>query len=84
MLDGINDSKEDTEELADYIKSIGNTHLLHMNLIRYNMATEVFKPSSKDKTIAFKNYLLRNRINSTIRKSLGDEIQGACGQLAAH
>jgi len=40
-----------------------------------------FKSSSKERTIDFKNYLLQNHIPVTIRKSLGEEIQGACGQL---
>jgi 23S rRNA (adenine(2503)-C(2))-methyltransferase len=41
-----------------------------------------FAPSSKNKTENFKKYLQDNGISATIRKSLGDEIQGACGQLA--
>jgi 23S rRNA (adenine(2503)-C(2))-methyltransferase len=82
MLDGFNDSALDAKELAAYLKSIGNAHLLHVNLIRYNMTSEELKPSSGNRTQAFKAELLKNHINATIRKSLGDEIKGACGQLA--
>jgi len=84
MLDGINDSILDARQLAEYIKSIGNRHLLHVNLIRYNVTSEELKPSTKDRTLRFKNYLEKLHIHATIRKSLGDEIKGACGQLAAH
>lgn len=44
----------------------------------------LFQPSSKTKTQNFKDYLLQNHINATIRKSLGEEIQGACGQLSGN
>lgn len=85
MLGGINDSKKDAKMLADYINSTGNDRMLHVNLIRYNKnKTEgCFEPSSKGRTIIFKNYLLKNKISVTIRKSLGEEIQGACGQLSS-
>jgi 23S rRNA (adenine(2503)-C(2))-methyltransferase len=84
MLSGINDSAEDVKMLTDYIYSIGNLHLLHVNLIRYNITSESFKPSSKNKMMFFKAELAKRRIGVTIRKSLGEEIQGACGQLAAN
>ena len=82
MLDGINDTALDAKMLADYIYSIGNTHLLHANLIRYNMTSEDLKPSSKTRTQLFKQELEKHRVNATIRKSLGEEIKAACGQLA--
>ena len=82
MLDGINDTALDAKLLADFIYSIGNTHLLHMNLIRYNMTSEDLKPSSKTRTQLFKQELEKHNINATIRKSLGEEIEAACGQLA--
>jgi 23S rRNA (adenine-C8)-methyltransferase len=82
MLEGINDSRENALDLTNYLKSIGKTHLLHVNLIRYNTTSESLKPSSGNTTQKFKNYLLENNIRATIRKSLGEEIQGACGQLA--
>jgi len=82
MLDGINDTALDAKLLADFIYSIGNTHLLHMNLIRYNMTSEELKPSSKTRTQLFKQELEKHNINATIRKSLGEEIEAACGQLA--
>jgi len=81
LLENINDTKEDAEKLAKYLKSIGKLQLLHVNLIRYNTTSEELKPSSKNRALEFKNFLIKNRIQVTIRKSLGEEIQGACGQL---
>jgi 23S rRNA (adenine(2503)-C(2))-methyltransferase len=82
MLDGINDTALDAKMLSDFIYSVGNTHLLHMNLIRYNLTSEDLKPSSKTRTQIFKQELEKHRVNATIRKSLGEEIKAACGQLA--
>jgi 23S rRNA (adenine2503-C2)-methyltransferase len=83
LLDNINDNRKDADELTNFIKSIGKLQLLHVNLIRYNTTGGELKPSSRKKTEEFKSFLLKNHIPVTIRKSLGEEIQGACGQLAA-
>jgi len=84
VIDNVNDNLEDAKELAQYLESIGDMYLLHVNLIRCNPAGgNKLEPADKEKTKKFKNYLLKNNINCTIRKSLGTDIQGACGQLAA-
>lgn len=82
MLAGLNDSNEDADKLVRFVKSIGKLQLLHVNLIRYNVTDSEFKSSSKERTAMFRKYLEKNRISVTIRKSLGEEIRGACGQLA--
>ena len=86
MLDGVNDTALDAKLLADYIYSIGNVHLLHVNLIRYNTIVSPpaggLEPSSKTRTQLFKQELEKHKVISTIRKSLGEEIKAACGQLA--
>jgi 23S rRNA (adenine(2503)-C(2))-methyltransferase len=87
IFEGLNDSLDDAKKLIEYLRSIGNSYLLHVNLIAYNMEHEAcnkneFKASSKNKIEKFKDFLLQNKINVTIRKSLGTEIAGACGQLA--
>jgi 23S rRNA (adenine2503-C2)-methyltransferase len=81
MFEGLNDNLKDAEKLIAYLKSIGNVYLLHVNLISYNKTSNNFKPSSGNTIIKFRNYLLQNKINVTIRKSLGQDICGACGQL---
>lgn len=82
MLSGINDGQKEAEDLIRYLRSIGEDNLLHVNLISYNATFSGFHSSSREKMQKFKNYLLKNGISATIRKSLGEEIQGACGQLA--
>ena len=82
MLSGINDSLADAEKLAAYVKSIGKLQLLHVNLISYNDTSGEFSVSSAKAISRFQNYLIQNRINTTVRKSLGGDVEGACGQLA--
>lgn len=82
LLAGINDSQEDADNLIKYIRSIGHAQLLHVNLIRYNSTSDDLKPSEIGVVREFKDYLAQNGFHATIRKSLGEEIQGACGQLA--
>lgn len=82
MIYGVNDNIEDAKILAEYLKSIGSTYLLHVNLIRYNETSDRYKPSSKNKVKAFEKCLKNEKIHVTIRKSLGQDIKAACGQLA--
>lgn len=87
LFRGLNDSPQDARKLSEYLKSIGHSYLLHVNLIAYNAEyekTDKFRASSRDDALKFKNCLEESHINVTIRKSLGNDIQGACGQLAAH
>ncbi|MFA5962181.1 MAG: 23S rRNA (adenine(2503)-C(2))-methyltransferase RlmN [Parcubacteria group bacterium] len=84
LLSGINDSEEDAYALSTYLKSIGHRQLLHVNLIAYNETGEEFKASSGNKTHLFKDFLEKGGMSVTIRKSLGQEVAGACGQLAGN
>ncbi|HNU96820.1 MAG TPA: 23S rRNA (adenine(2503)-C(2))-methyltransferase RlmN [Candidatus Portnoybacteria bacterium] len=81
LLKDINDTKEDINKLLEYLKSIKNHYLLHVNLIRYNAIKSEFKASDYNKIQKIKNFLINKKISTTIRKSLGSEISGACGQL---
>ncbi len=82
MLDGINDSKEDAVALTKYLRSIGDKKLIIVNLIKYNSIDEGFAPSTAGSVQKFKEQVKRGGIACTIRKSIGDDIHGACGQLA--
>ena len=81
MIKEINDGEEDANQLVKYMKSIANNYLLVCNLITYNDYEKKFEASSPEKIKRFNNVLLRNNIKVTIRKSMGKEIIGACGQL---
>ena len=55
-----------------------------VNLIVYNGSSySKFKSPHKDRVTKFQEYLISNNISTFIRKRLGVDIDGACGQLAA-
>ncbi len=82
MFDGVNDTIKHAEELSIYVKSFLRPDLIHINLIIYNETGTKFRASSRENIQKFKNYLSRKQLSVSIRKSYGNEIQGACGQLA--
>ncbi|MCK9478523.1 MAG: 23S rRNA (adenine(2503)-C(2))-methyltransferase RlmN [Firmicutes bacterium] len=80
LLDGINDSDDCAVELSKRLKGIN----CYVNLIPYNEASNtVFKKSGKAVILRFYDILKKNKINVTIRKEFGGQIDAACGQLRA-
>ena len=78
LIAGQNDGPED----ADGLIRIGHMLNCHINLIPVNPIEERnFRSTAGDKVAAFKNKLEKNKINVTIRREMGRDIQGACGQL---
>ena len=78
LVGGKNDTKEDAEELARLIKGLN----CHVNLIPVNPIKERDYVQSDKKVIEnFKNKLEKYQINVTIRREMGRDIDGACGQL---
>lgn len=78
MVDGLNDSLEDAKRLVSLIKDIK----CHVNLIRINEIDETnYKKSTNDNILKFRDYLNDNNIVATIRRTLGEDIEAACGQL---
>jgi len=54
----------------------------HINLIPVNPIKErKFRPTDRLRVLGFKNKLEKNGINVTIRREMGRDIDGACGQL---
>lgn len=81
LLKGINDSVANAEELADRFKELKN--LTFINLIAYNpVAHAQFERSSNNAAYRFLEVLKGHGIPAFIRFSEGQEIDGACGQLA--
>ena len=78
LIDGVNDSKKQAEELAALLKG----HLCHVNLIPFNgvYGNEFRNPSSRA-CEEFRSVLEKHKIESTVRRELGSDIDGACGQL---
>lgn len=81
MLNGVNDSDECAVQLAELI---GNMNA-YVNLIRYN-GTEgsEFSCSPHERIMRFYDTLKKHGVGVTMRRSLGDTINAACGQLSAH
>ena len=78
LVGGKNDSEEDARELAALIQGLN----CHVNLIPVNPIKERdFVQSDKKVIENFKNKLEKYRINVTIRREMGRDIDGACGQL---
>ncbi len=80
MLDHVNDSPEQAEELVRLLKGKVPCKL---NLIPFNpFPASGLKRSPKDRVQAFAEVLIRAGIVTTVRKTRGDDIDAACGQLA--
>lgn len=78
LLKDINDSIDNARELKELIKDT----FAYVNLIPYNEVSEnKFKRS--DAVHNFFDYLMRNKVNATVRKEFGTDIDAACGQLRA-
>ncbi len=78
LVAGINDTVEEAQKLANLVKGIN----CHVNLIPVNPIKERDFVQSENKAVqAFKSRLEKNKINATIRREMGRDINGACGQL---
>ena len=78
LVHGVNDKEEDARELISILKPRN----CHLNLIPVNPIKERdFEKPSKKAAENFKNGLERSGINVTIRREMGSDIDGACGQL---
>ena len=78
LVGGVNDRDEDVKQLCSLIKGMN----CHVNLIPVNPIKERdFVQPDMAVTHAFKNKLEKYGINATIRREMGRDIDGACGQL---
>lgn len=76
LLDGINDSINNANELADLLRGMN----VYVNLIPYNTVSENGLKRSQNVN-AFYDTLKKRRINVTKRREQGHDIDAACGQL---
>lgn len=78
LVAGVNDTKEDAEELVALVKGMN----CHINLIPVNPIKERdYKQSNKEQIQAFKARIEKSGISATVRREMGRDIDGACGQL---
>ena len=78
LVGGVNDTAEDARELIGLARPL----CCHVNLIPVNPIKERdFVQSDQQAILVFKNKLEKNKIACTIRREMGRDIDGACGQL---
>lgn len=78
LVGGVNDTDEDAGELIALAKPL----CCHVNLIPVNPIKERdYVQSDREHILRFKNKLEKNKINVTVRREMGRDIDGACGQL---
>ncbi|MCF7820765.1 MAG: 23S rRNA (adenine(2503)-C(2))-methyltransferase RlmN [Candidatus Pacebacteria bacterium] len=86
VFSGLNDRQESITQLEKFVKSISDWQkLIQINLIAYNDNNlDKFISPQPEKIQKLKQELEKRRMKVTVRKSLGQDIQGACGQLAGN
>ena len=77
VIHGVNDTKTDADELIKLLKGMN----CHVNLIPVNEIKERNYHSDKNALYAFQAALEKGGLNATIRRTLGADIDAACGQL---
>ena len=78
MIDGVNDSLEQARLLARHAKAVS----AHVNLIPLNHVEErPFQPSTPEHLKEFIRILEQQRVNVTVRRRLGSDVDASCGQL---
>ncbi|AEO08638.1 23S rRNA m2A2503 methyltransferase [Buchnera aphidicola str. Ak (Acyrthosiphon kondoi)] len=81
MLDGVNDSNENAQQLASLLSRIPSK----INLIPWNsFLGSSFLSSSMNRINIFANILRKKGFTAMIRKNRGDDIHAACGQLTGN
>lgn len=80
MIDGVNDTEADVDELARIARPLG----AHVNLIPLNPTPGYPTVGSAPRRVAsFADRLRGAGVNATVRRNRGTDIDAACGQLAA-
>jgi len=78
LVKGVNDTEEEAKKLSSILKGM----LCHVNLIPVNEIKEnTMKRSSNEDIKKFINILIKNGIETTVRREMGSDINAACGQL---
>ncbi|MGL5973271.1 MAG: 23S rRNA (adenine(2503)-C(2))-methyltransferase RlmN [Oscillospiraceae bacterium] len=78
LIDGQNDTLQHAMKMVEYFKN----KLFHVNLIPINKVSEFNCDKSSINNIKrFENYIKKNNIPVTVRRTMGADIDAACGQL---
>jgi len=77
VIDNVNSSDKDADKLADLLRGIN----CHVNLIPVNKVKERNYTTARSGVADFAKRLSKRGINATVRRTLGSDIEAACGQL---
>ncbi|TAN57894.1 23S rRNA (adenine(2503)-C(2))-methyltransferase RlmN [Patescibacteria group bacterium] len=78
LIDGINDS----DDCAQKLIALMQKKLYHVNLIKYHSTSAALRVSSQARQTKFFDILKKAGVSCTFRRSFGEDIQAACGQLS--
>ena len=77
VIDGVNSSEKDADKLAELLRGMN----CHVNLIPVNRVKERNYRTTRGAAACFARHLAERGINATVRRTLGSDIEAACGQL---
>jgi 23S rRNA (adenine2503-C2)-methyltransferase len=77
VIDGVNDRREDADKLKELLRG----GLFHLNLIPVNKVNETSFKTTRGNAEKFAALMNKMGINTTVRRTLGSDINAACGQL---
>lgn len=78
LIGDVNDDEDEAARLADLVAK----HPGHVNLIPLNPVREFpYAAPSRERVLAFQKRLVALGVNATVRRTLGQEVDAACGQL---
>ena len=77
LINGVNDSMEQAVQLSKLLRGMQS----HVNIIPINKIKEHKFTSDRKSAKRFQEYLIDLGVNATVRRTLGSDIDAACGQL---
>jgi len=83
VIKGVNDSRTDAQQLAQVVKRVP---MAKVNLIPLSPVSHRpdFKTPDEDTMLMFLDVLMKNRVQTMLRRSRGKDKDAACGQLRLH
>ncbi|OGR77123.1 MAG: 23S rRNA (adenine(2503)-C(2))-methyltransferase [Elusimicrobia bacterium GWC2_64_44] len=82
LMDGLNNSRSQAAKLSSWLRAVAAPKYFTVNLIPYNRTGGPYRAPARDRVKVFAGLMETYGFEVTVRKSLGDDIAGACGQLA--
>lgn len=82
LMDGVNSSRSLAAKLSSWLRSVAAPKYFTINLIPYNRTGGPFRAPERDRVKVFAGLMEEYGFEVTVRKSLGDDVGGACGQLS--